>query len=727
VLATRPFTDPVPLHFHYLVALPHIAYLRLQMLPPEETTAFVAQRLGVTVLPQPLSDLINQKAEGHPFFSEELAYALRDAGLISIADGVCQIVGTAEDFRSLDLPDTVEGVVASRIDKLLPAQQLTIKVASVIGRLFLHRTLNDIYPLSGDAQRLVDHFQQLQQNQLISVEAPEPDLAYLFRHIITVEVAYNMLLFSQRRDLHRSIAEWYEQNYANNLAPQYVVLAYHWSKAEVTAKKIEYLEKAGAQALENAAFPEAIDYFSQLLALVGNADVTIPDIQHANWVRQLGAAHHGLFLINEAQDCYKQVYKLAGVPIPTTQKQFVINLLVSMVRQFRHQLIPPKRLTPGSPEYEWSRLIVQTSTGLTHTLAMHGEVLPQISMVFSNANEGERIAPSGPLAELYAGIGYAYRLVGLNRLANRYGQLGLKISAQVNSLSSRTWVLEITRMGYMQSGQIADSGEQFLQYAAAFDRLGDVRRYHENIFYGALSFYLRGAFRKSLEAIDIQASRADIVIRSGILTFKAQSLLQLGEIQQSLDLLKQSAELVANLASFRMLAVYGMLAQTYLRQGEFELAEEAANKAAPFLGQAWALQYEGISGVTETFLALWEKYGNSGPQYRESVQRALPYIRKYVRVHWFCKPRAARYQGLYHWLSNKPRRAFRAWNQSLRHAQHMGMPFEEARAYYELGRHLAINDSRRAEYLNSARAIFQRLEIPYYIGLIDRELMKAAQ
>ncbi len=723
VLATRPQSNPVPPDFRYLADLPHVAYLRLQTLPPDETVAFVAQRLGVDALPEALSDLITQKAEGHPFFSEELAYALRDAGLISVINGKCEIVAT--DFGNLDLPNTVEGVVASRIGKLLPAHQLTIKVASVIGRLFLHRTLHDIYPLSADQQRLADHFTMLEQNQLIALEAPQPDLAYLFRHIITVEVAYNMLLFSQRRELHRDIAEWYEQNYAKNLAPHYGLLAYHWSRAEVIPKKVEYLEKAGSQALSSAAYPEAIDYFTQLVTMLDNHELSVSTIQHAKWVRALGEAHHGLFLINEAQDNYKRVYELAGSPVPTTQRQFIMKLLVNILRQWKQRLVPPTQLTPGSQEYEWAHLLMQTSVGLTHTYAMHNETLPQISMIFSNTNQGEQIPPTTMLAELYAGIGYASRLFGLSKLADSYKRLAIETAQRLNSLASLTWVLEITQMGYMQSGHLANSAEQFVENAKVFDRLGDVRRYHENIFYGALAFYLKSDFRSSLEMIDIQASRADIVIRSGILTFKAQSLLQLGEVEQSLDLLRQSVELVAHLASFRMLAVYGMLAQTYLRQGAYDLAEEAVNKAAPFVGQAWALQYEGISGVLETYLALWEKYGDSRPQYQSSVQRAIPYIHKYLRIHWFCKPRAARYDGLYAWLTGKPRRAFRAWDKSLRDAQQMGMPFEEARAYYELGRHSAISDPKRTEYLNCARTIFERLTTPYYLGLIYQELSQS--
>lgn len=90
-------------------------------------------------LPEQVEKLILEKAQGHPFFSEELVYALRDTGRIKIVDGVCQITSDADDLVALNFPDTVEGVIISRIDQLQPAQQLTLKVASVIGRTFAYR------------------------------------------------------------------------------------------------------------------------------------------------------------------------------------------------------------------------------------------------------------------------------------------------------------------------------------------------------------------------------------------------------------------------------------------------------------------------------------------------------------------------------------------------------------------------------------------------------------
>ena len=101
------------------------------------------------------------------------------------------------------------------------------------------------------------------------LDTPEPDLAYLFKHIITQEVAYSLLLFAQRRQLHRAVAEWYERTQADDLASLYPLLAYHWGRAEEPTKTLAYLELAGEQALRAGAYQEAVDFLTDAVALAG--------------------------------------------------------------------------------------------------------------------------------------------------------------------------------------------------------------------------------------------------------------------------------------------------------------------------------------------------------------------------------------------------------------------------------------------------------------------------
>src|SRR5262249_35006375 len=155
--------------------------LVLAPLPRNDTLALVCQRLGVVTLPDQVTQLILKKAHGNPFFSEELAYALRDAGVIQIDDGVCQLAPTAGDLQALDFPDTIQGVITSRIDQLTPSQQLTLKVASVIGRMFEFRILRDIYPIDATFAYLADDLATLEQLDITQLETTEPDLTHLFK------------------------------------------------------------------------------------------------------------------------------------------------------------------------------------------------------------------------------------------------------------------------------------------------------------------------------------------------------------------------------------------------------------------------------------------------------------------------------------------------------------------------------------------------------------------
>ena len=99
------------------------------------------------------------------------------------------------------------------------------------------------------------------------LDTPEPDLAYLFKHVVTQEVAYSLLLYAQRRQLHRAVAEWYEQTQADDLSALYPLLAYHWGRAEEPTKTLAYLELAGEQALRAGAYQEAVDFLTDAASL----------------------------------------------------------------------------------------------------------------------------------------------------------------------------------------------------------------------------------------------------------------------------------------------------------------------------------------------------------------------------------------------------------------------------------------------------------------------------
>ena len=119
----------------------------------------------------------------------------------------------------------------------------------------------------------------------------------MFKHVITRDVAYELMLRAQRRELHRAIAEWYERHHAAELPRFYPLLAYHWSRTGMAAKAVQYQGLAGEQALAGGAYQEAVLFLTAALERDppppqdGNAEARF---RRARWERQLAEAHLGL-------------------------------------------------------------------------------------------------------------------------------------------------------------------------------------------------------------------------------------------------------------------------------------------------------------------------------------------------------------------------------------------------------------------------------------------------
>src|SRR5262249_745275 len=159
------------------------------------------------------------------------------------------------------------------------------------------------------------------------------------KHMLTQEVTYNLMLFAQRRQLHHAVAEWYELSQAGDLSPYYAVLAYHWQRAENLPKTLEYLGRAGEQALQRGAYREAVGFFEDGLKL--NPDASAEDrLRSAHWRRQLGDAHLNLGHMTESRQHLSEAVATLGFPVPQQNWKLVVKLAGQALRQTCHRLFP---------------------------------------------------------------------------------------------------------------------------------------------------------------------------------------------------------------------------------------------------------------------------------------------------------------------------------------------------------------------------------------------------
>jgi class 3 adenylate cyclase/tetratricopeptide (TPR) repeat protein len=720
VLALRPLADPIP-EYGRLRDAPDAQRLQLEPLSAHDVTALVAQRLGVTSVPRPVAELIGEHAGGNPFFSEELAYALRDTGAITVTDGICQIAAGA-DLRVLSLPNTVEGVVLTRIDRLAPPQQLTLKVASVIGRSFAHRLLADVHPIATDRPTLPDQLDRLQRRNLVLLEAPEPELAWMFKHVITRDVAYELMLGAQRRALHRAIAEWYEQRHQAQLPRFYPLLAYHWTRSGVTAKAIRYLSLAGEQALAGAAYREAALFFADALALdqpARSGGSRQDRLRRARWERQLGEAYLGLGRTSDGRAHLSRALALLGVPLPTTKRQLLGRLLQQLAIQATHRTLPAKIVRRQGQLREEALEASRIYIRLTEVFWFANDT-PALGHAGLRAlNSAERAGPSPELARAYAMLSLAAGSIPIHPLARMYSRRALEIARIADPIGSLAYVRFTTSVYRIGTARWDEAREALDEAEAIFERLGDLRLLGDTrTAQGMLGIY-RGHFEAAGalftklydHAVRYESLQHQVWASLG----KAASELRCGRPAAAAHVLERILGLLVDHPDpAEQIQAYGLLACARWRQGEDAAALAAASSAASLMAHnkrptAFYL-FEGYTGVAEVHLDRMAA-GDRSPATKQAARQACAALHTFARIFPIGKPRDQLLNGLVLYLSGRPRRARAAWQASLSTAQRLAMPLDAALAHTQLG--LSATGTPQGQWhLEQARTLQHQLGIP---------------
>jgi class 3 adenylate cyclase/tetratricopeptide (TPR) repeat protein len=209
-----------------------------------------------------LRDLILNRAAGNPLFMEELTHTLLENGSIQIKDHQYIL---AHKALELQVPDTVQGIIAARMDRLEENLKRIMQVASVIGREFAFRLLHAI---SGMREELKAQLLNLQGLEFIYEKSLFPELEYIFKHALTQEVAYNSLLLKRRKEIHERIGKAIEELYFERLEEFYEMLAYHYARGDVFEKASQYLKLSGKKAERRNCSWEAIHFYREAISLL---------------------------------------------------------------------------------------------------------------------------------------------------------------------------------------------------------------------------------------------------------------------------------------------------------------------------------------------------------------------------------------------------------------------------------------------------------------------------
>jgi class 3 adenylate cyclase/tetratricopeptide (TPR) repeat protein len=247
---------------------PHVVEVPLQPLSTEASRSLIEQLLGGFSLPETLAGEIVNKSDGNPFFLEEVLRSLIEGGALTPAGQTWKVTSAAAISA---VPDTIQGVLLSRIDRLAEELKSLLQKASVIGRVFFYRVLK---VLAAEGAAIDRQLTSLQDSDLLHERARLPEIEYAFKHALTQEVAYHTLLGPQRRALHEKVGGALETLFRDRLEEFAGLIAYHYFSAESWERALPHLIQCADAASQLCLFPEVRGHCRRALECLRHLEET---------------------------------------------------------------------------------------------------------------------------------------------------------------------------------------------------------------------------------------------------------------------------------------------------------------------------------------------------------------------------------------------------------------------------------------------------------------------
>ena len=277
--------------------------IALQPLSGVSIRELVDGLLNSDALPQKLCDAIIEKAEGNPFFIEEMLRSLIERGILVREESSWKVT---ELVHNIQVPDTLQGLLLSRLDRLPEQTRQIVQKAAVVGRVFLYRVLQEI---AREDDALDSQIALIENAELVREHSRLPEIEYVFKHALTQEVAYKTLLSPARKQLHQRVGQAMEAIFGQRIEEFTGILAFHYVNGEAWEKALEYSNRAGDRAAQLYAYSESREHYHHALECVRH----LPDnpenqrrkvdlsIKRVNVSLQSDAPEQNLALLVEAE------------------------------------------------------------------------------------------------------------------------------------------------------------------------------------------------------------------------------------------------------------------------------------------------------------------------------------------------------------------------------------------------------------------------------------------
>ncbi len=656
----------------------HATSIVLGDLDDESCLEIVYSMVGRIELPASMRQLILSKGDGNPFFISEVVRVLMDSGALEQdEEGQWRVV---HNMAAVELPDTIHGMIISRIDRLLETDRRILQTASVVGRVFAYRIVDGVYVYGDRSDSLHKHLNYFSGIGLTELADPQEEL-YRFKHLTTREVVYESLAFEQRRALHKRIAAFIEKTFQDTLGEHISLLAYHTFEGQDWAKALYYNMETARHAQKEFANDTAVTAYLRVLEAAEKLkadDDIYPERLLAH--EALGEVLTLLGRYDEALEHYAAARKMVETELPSPdQYRHLADLCrkTADVYEKRSEYDTAFEwlrkgllyLDKNEPTIEAARIYL-LGAGVYHRQGKNDEAIDWCKKSMATASKISN-------REGQQAMGQAYYLLGT--IYWRRGDLGSAIQFCRESVQV-----------YQRISDLVGQSQAYINLGLAYTDYGNWRQ-------------ARDDFRKSLA---MKQKMGDIFYQGAISNNLANIYLNQGEFSEATRLFEQSHAVWMQLGASAPEGITASnLAQVYIYRQDWP----KANRHLTYSQQVFA-KIGSKDFLSELERRWGEYYLKTGDpeQALAHTQRSIDLaIKQEARLE---EGMSRRMLGLVYMAQDKQEAAETELRQSLQILTELNSEYEAARSKLALARLLQQSAPQEAQdYLEQATRTFEKL------------------
>lgn len=488
ILVSRPLDrDALPFEARRLLDRPDAVVIRLEPFTRDGSVALINAALGVIESAPGIADLIYSHAEGHPLFTNALALSLRDRGLVQVEAGYAHLGLGDRSLSQVAFPDGVEGVVAERIAGLAASQQLTLKVAAVLGRTFDLDMLARLHPGGVSATALAQDIAAAARAGLVEAVDETRD-RHRFHHAIIGDTAYKLLVSDQRRNLHAQAADLLNDRGAAEGYPaaSLALLAHHYEQAHLHDRAVDFLSRAAQSARSGYNNAEVVDFLTRALKIVAANPLLADTVTRGHWNHKIADALKALGHYQRAADFLFESARLLDRAPPRSTRGALVRAIGGYAGYRLRPLRAPR------PAQERDPMIAAAEINMTLS-EIHYE-LNKVPFSLAEVLRAVNLARNGggdstSLAKIYMGMALISRALPKALDGNDLQAKSIAMAERLGDMLTISWVymasgvFEMGKCGwttgeahFRRSMQVADLCGERKNWETSMSSLGNLKR-----------------------------------------------------------------------------------------------------------------------------------------------------------------------------------------------------------------------------------------------------------